>query len=34
MAKAYPAEELVRRVFWIVMAGVGIEIAVMVLIWM
>jgi hypothetical protein len=34
MGKAYPADELVKRVFWIVTVGVGIEIVVMCLIWM
>ena len=32
MAKAYEGNELAKRVFLIVMAGVGIEIAVMFLI--
>ena len=34
MGKAYPANELTQRVFWIVMAGLGLQIVVMVLIWM
>jgi hypothetical protein len=33
MGKAYPADELVKRVFWIVIAGLGIQIVAMCLIW-
>ena len=29
MAKAWPADQLAMRVFWIVMLGIGLEIAAM-----
>jgi hypothetical protein len=34
MAKTYTPEALSARIFWLVVAGVGAEIAVMVMIWM